>query len=76
MIKQKTGDTYLHAPSIYAALQRADSWAQLRKTLRRWKLPNDFWTAVEKGMQSYVAAPKKAKDSTIPTILFPATWNR
>jgi hypothetical protein len=31
---------------------------------------------VEKGMQSYVTAPKKAKDRTIPTTPFLATWNR
>jgi hypothetical protein len=63
-------------PSIDVGLHRADSWAQLQKTLKRWKLPNDFWTAVEKGMQYYVTAPKKAKDRTIPTTPFSATWNR
>jgi hypothetical protein len=47
--------------SIDAFLHRADSWAQLRKTRERWKRPNDFWTAVEKAMPSYTAAPKKAK---------------
>jgi hypothetical protein len=41
-----------------------------------WKIPNEFWTAVEKGMHSYVTAPKKAKDRTIPTTPFSATWNR
>jgi hypothetical protein len=29
---------------------------------------------VEKGMQSYVTAPKKAKDRTIPTTPFSVTW--
>jgi hypothetical protein len=38
--------------------------------------PNYLWTAVEKGMQSYVTAPKKANDRTIPTKPFSATWNR
>jgi hypothetical protein len=66
----------LKCPLIYSALHRADSWAQLRKTLKRWKIPNDFLTAVDKGMQSYVTAPKKAKDRTIPTTPFSATWNR
>jgi hypothetical protein len=31
---------------------------------------------VEKGMQSYVTAPKEAKDRTIPTTPFSVTWNR
>jgi hypothetical protein len=31
---------------------------------------------VEKGMQSYGAAQKKAKDRTIPITPFPETWNR
>jgi hypothetical protein len=66
----------LTCPSIDAALHRADSWTQLRKTLKRWKIQNDFWTAVEKGMQSYVTAPKKAKDRTTLTTPFSATWNR
>jgi hypothetical protein len=31
---------------------------------------------VEKGMQSYVTSPKKAKYRTTPTTPFSATWNR
>jgi hypothetical protein len=31
---------------------------------------------VGKGMQSYGASLKKAKDKTIPTTTFPSTWNR
>jgi hypothetical protein len=31
---------------------------------------------VEKRIQSYVDAPKKAKYGTIPTTPFPSTWNR
>jgi hypothetical protein len=58
--------------SIDAALHRADSWVQLRQTLQCWKLTNDFWKAVEKRMQSYVAAPKKAKGRTILATPFSA----
>jgi hypothetical protein len=31
---------------------------------------------MKKGMQPYVSAPKKAKDRTIPTSPFSATWSR
>jgi hypothetical protein len=61
---------------VDAALHRAASWGQLRKSLPCFKLPNDFWTAVEKGMQAYIADPKKAKDRVLPAAPFPVTINR
>jgi hypothetical protein len=33
-----------------------------QKGHEKWKLPNDFWITVEKGVLSYTENPKKAKD--------------
>jgi hypothetical protein len=41
----------------------------------KWKLPNDFWIAVEKGVISYTKNPKKAKDRPSPATPFPTTFN-
>jgi hypothetical protein len=78
MCRDQTEDwqQVLTCPLIDAALHRADSRVQLQKTLKCWKIPNDFWMAVEKGMQSYATVPKKAKDRTIPTTPVSLTWNR
>jgi hypothetical protein len=61
---------------VDAALHRDASWGQLRKSLQQWKLPNHFWTAVEKGMQAYIVDPKKAKDRVLLAMPFQVTLNR
>jgi hypothetical protein len=33
-----------------ANLNRGASWAKLKKSMEVWHLPNDFWTAMEKGV--------------------------
>jgi hypothetical protein len=66
----------LTCPSLDAALHIADSSGQLRKNLQLWNLPVDFWTAVEKGTQSYRSDPKKAKDRELSTMPFMVTLNR
>jgi hypothetical protein len=38
----------LTCPSINACMNREESWAKARKAMPHWKLPNDFWTAMEK----------------------------
>jgi hypothetical protein len=35
-------------------LNRADSWEKVKKAMTIWKLPPDFWTAVQKCMQLYI----------------------
>jgi hypothetical protein len=36
----------------------------------------DFWTAVEKGTQSSISDPNKAKDRELPRNTFPVALNR
>jgi hypothetical protein len=35
-------------------MAREASWAKVKKVMAPWKLPPDFWTAVEKGLQHYI----------------------
>jgi hypothetical protein len=43
--------------SLDASLHRADSWEKVKKDMAIWHLPNDFWTAVQKGVQLYIDHP-------------------
>jgi hypothetical protein len=43
--------------SLDASLHRADSWEKVKKDLAIWKLPNDFWTAIQKGLHHYIDHP-------------------
>jgi hypothetical protein len=78
MCHNEKGDWWhvLSCPSLDAALHRAESWKKLKKSMERWKLPQDLWTAVEMGIWSYIKMPAKAKYRTQPITPFPATLNR
>jgi hypothetical protein len=43
--------------SLDASLHRADSWEKVKKDIASWQLPNDFWTAVQKGSKFYIDHP-------------------
>jgi hypothetical protein len=43
--------------SLDASFHRADSWEKVKKHMAIWQLPNDFWTAVQKGLQFYIDHP-------------------
>jgi hypothetical protein len=43
--------------SLDASLHRADSWGKVKKDMSIWKLPNDFWTAIQKGLQFFIDHP-------------------
>jgi hypothetical protein len=62
-------------PSLDAALNRPYSWSKVKKSMERWKLPNDLWVTVEKGMLSYTEKSTKAKVRPSPTTPFPPTFN-
>jgi hypothetical protein len=62
-------------PLIDTCLNRAGSWRLIKKSMERWKLPNDFSIAVEKSVLTYTENPKKAKDRPSPTTPFPMTFN-
>jgi hypothetical protein len=36
----------LKCPSIEACMNREESWANTKKAMKHWKLPNGFWTAM------------------------------
>jgi hypothetical protein len=43
--------------SLDDSLHRADSWEKVKKDMAIWQLPNDFWTAIQKGLQFYIDHP-------------------
>jgi hypothetical protein len=43
----------LTCQSIDACMNWEESWAKVRKEMKHWKLPNDFWTAMEKCLDGY-----------------------
>jgi hypothetical protein len=47
--------------ALYADLNRANSWEQVKKAMTIWKLPPDFWMATQKGIQFYIDNPDKRK---------------
>jgi hypothetical protein len=47
--------------ALDADLNRDDSWEKVKKATTIRKLPPDFWTAVQKGMQFYIDNPNKRK---------------
>jgi hypothetical protein len=48
----------LTCPSIDACMNREELWAKARKAMKHWKLPNDFWIAMERGLHRYTRNPK------------------
>jgi hypothetical protein len=34
-------------------MEQDASWAKVKKAMAPWKMPPDFWTAIEKGLQHY-----------------------
>jgi hypothetical protein len=55
--------------SLDASLHRADSWEKVKKDMEIWQRPNEFWTAVQKGLQFYINHPLRRvkEDSPKPT---------
>jgi hypothetical protein len=45
--------------------------AKARKAMKHWKLRNDFWTAMQKGLHGYAQNPKVGVINT----QFPPTYN-
>jgi hypothetical protein len=43
--------------SLDSSLHRADSWGKVKKYMAIWQLPNNFWTALQKGLQIYIYHP-------------------
>jgi hypothetical protein len=47
--------------SIDASLHRSASWGELRKSIERWHLRQDFSTMIEKGVNHYTERPRKER---------------
>jgi hypothetical protein len=52
-VKKKKEDWrhILNCPSLDASYHRDASWQKVKKDMQMWRLPADFWTALEKGLQ-------------------------
>jgi hypothetical protein len=54
-------------------MAREASWVKVKKAMAPWKLPPDFWTAVEKGLQHYI---RNASQNNIGAAApFPGTFS-
>jgi hypothetical protein len=50
---QETKEDWRHilkCPSLDASFHRDASWQKVKKAMQMWRLPADFWTAIEKGV--------------------------
>jgi hypothetical protein len=61
----------LSCRSLDVDLNRVDSWEQVKKAMKIWKLPPDFWTATQKGIQFYIdnLDKRKVQEEDEPPIL-------
>jgi hypothetical protein len=62
----------LTCPSIEGSMNREESWVKARKTMKHYKLPNDFWSAMEKGVHGYTRHPVGGEIDTP----FPPTYDK
>jgi hypothetical protein len=63
----------LSCGSLDATMAREASWAKFKKVIKPWKMPHDFWTAIEKGLQHCtINASQKNKGAAAP---LPGTFN-
>jgi hypothetical protein len=56
------GDLPCCCPSLDASYHRDASWQKVKKDMQMWRLPADFWIALEKGLQHI---SRYIKESTI-----------
>jgi hypothetical protein len=73
-VKKPNGDWrhILNCPSLGSSYQQDASWQKSKKEMQLWRLPADFWTAWEKGIQHL---PRDIKKSTIPALPFQISIN-
>jgi hypothetical protein len=62
----------LNCPSLDVSYHRDASWQKIKKAMQMWRLPADFWTAIEKGLHHL---PSDLKESTSPTLPFQISVN-
>jgi hypothetical protein len=72
--RTRIGDTLLPASckSLDTSLHRTESWTKLKKAMKAWKIPADFWISIEKGINHYAAHQlKRDKEDMLPEPLKP-----
>jgi hypothetical protein len=62
----------LNCLSLDATYHRDASWQKVKKDMQMWRLPEDFWTAIEKGLHHL---PSDLIESTSPTLPFQISVN-
>jgi hypothetical protein len=62
----------LNCPSLDASYHRDALWQKVKNDMQMWRLPADFWTAIEKGPHHL---PSDLKEPTIPTLPFQISVN-
>jgi hypothetical protein len=72
---QETKEDWIHilnCPSLDASYHQVASWQKVKKDMQMWRLPADFWTAIEKGLHHL---PSDLEESTSPTLPFQISVN-
>jgi hypothetical protein len=72
---QGTKEDWIHIlgfPSLDADYHRAVSWQKVKKDMQMWRLPAEFWTAIEKGIQHL---SQDTQESTSPPLPFKISVN-
>jgi hypothetical protein len=62
----------LNCPSLDASYHQDASWQKVKKDMQMWRLPADFWTAIEKGLQHLSG---DIQESTSPSLPFQTSVN-
>jgi hypothetical protein len=72
---QETKEDWRHIlnfPSLDASYHQDASWQKVKKDMQMWQLPEDFWTAMEKGLQQL---SRDIQESTSPSLPFQTSVN-
>jgi hypothetical protein len=64
---------FLSCRSLDATMARKDLWEKFKKVMEPWKMPHDFWTAIEKGLQHYTR--NASQNNKGVAAAFPGTFN-
>jgi hypothetical protein len=62
----------INCPFLDASYHRDASWQKVKKDMQMWRLPADFWTAMEKGLHHL---SRDIQESTSPSLPFQTSFN-
>jgi hypothetical protein len=52
--------------SLDARLDRTESWTKVKKAMKAWRIPLEFWIAIEKGINHYATQSLKRDKEDMP----------